>query len=102
MGYGLEGAITDGYSGAVLDKMKPYFREEKYSEGIVVAYRQLSEKIDAEYGAAPPDGLMAKEPKSDITAMPTEDEDYTLEDYFYLVCGLLLFLVIMYFFVVSI
>ena len=42
VGYGLEGEITDGRSGEILDKMKPYFRDEKYSEGVLNAYQKLA------------------------------------------------------------
>ena len=42
VGYGLEGEITDGRAGEILDKMKPYFRDEKYSEGVLNAYQKLA------------------------------------------------------------
>lgn len=44
VGYGLEGAITDGYAGSVLDDMKADFKSENYSEAIVVAYAKLTQK----------------------------------------------------------
>lgn len=44
VGYGLEGAITDGYAGSVLDDMKAGFKSENYSEAIVVAYAKLTQK----------------------------------------------------------
>ncbi len=37
VGYGLEGAITDGYAGEVLDGMKAKFRADKYSAGTLEA-----------------------------------------------------------------
>ena len=49
VGYGLEGAITDGYAGSVLDGMKSDFRSGKYSPAIVAAYGKLTQK-----GAPPP------------------------------------------------
>ena len=42
VGYGLEGEITDGRAGEILDKMTPYFRGGKYSEGILDAYQKLA------------------------------------------------------------
>ena len=42
VGYGLEGEITDGKAGEILDKMKPYFRDKKYSEGVLNAYQKLA------------------------------------------------------------
>ena len=52
VGYGLEGAITDGYAGSVLDAMKGEFRKENYSPAILQAYITLAQKAAAEYGAA--------------------------------------------------
>ena len=50
VGYGLEGAITDGYAGSVLDAMKGAFRNENYSPAILEAYITLAQKASAEYG----------------------------------------------------
>lgn len=50
VGYGLEGAITDGYAGSVLDAMKGEFRKENYSPAILTAYVTLAQKASAEYG----------------------------------------------------
>ena len=50
VGYGLEGAITDGYAGSVLDAMKGEFRKENYSPAILQAYVTLAQKAAAEYG----------------------------------------------------
>ena len=50
VGYGLEGAITDGYAGSVLDAMKEEFRKENYSPAILTAYVTLVQKASAEYG----------------------------------------------------
>ena len=53
VGYGLEGEITDGRSGEILDKMKPYFRDEKYSEGVLNAYQKLAAYAYRAAGVAP-------------------------------------------------
>ncbi len=52
VGYGLEGAITDGYAGSVLDAMKGEFRKENYSPAILTAYVTLAQKAGAEYSVA--------------------------------------------------
>lgn len=57
VGYGLEGAITDGYAGSVLDDMKADFKSENYSEAIVVAYAKLTQKAYEEYGAEVPENV---------------------------------------------
>ena len=53
VGYGLEGEITDGRAGEILDKMKPYFRDEKYSEGVLNAYQKLAAYAYRAAGVAP-------------------------------------------------
>ena len=53
VGYGLEGEITDGRAGEILDKMKPYFRDEKYSEGVLNAYQKLATYAYRAAGVAP-------------------------------------------------
>lgn len=67
IGYGLEGAITDGYAGSVLDAMKGEFRKENYSPAILTAYVTLAEKASAEYGV----GLESLDAALGIPAKPT-------------------------------
>ena len=57
VGYGLEGAITDGYAGSILDGMKDQFRAENYSSAIVEAYARLTLKAYEEYGDTPSENL---------------------------------------------
>lgn len=50
VGYGLEGALTDGLTGQIQDQyMIPYFREGNYEEGIVRGYEALARTIAREY-----------------------------------------------------
>ena len=67
VGYGLEGAITDGYAGSVLDAMKGEFRKENYSHAILQAYVTLAQKAAAEYGV----GLESLGAALGIPAKPT-------------------------------
>lgn len=79
VGYGLEGAITDGYAGTVLDDMKPYFRDEEYSEGIMEAYGKLAAKTYAEYGVDVPEEFTAVVQlagKGLGNEIPSGDEEY--------------------------
>ena len=71
VGYGLEGAITDGFAGEVLDDMKPKFQAGEYSAGISQAYQRLARKIYNEYDAVPPENVQV----TDI------DEEWDLIDY---------------------
>ena len=57
VGYGLEGAITDGYAGSILDSMKEQFRAENYSSAILNAYARLTLKVYDEYGETPSENL---------------------------------------------
>lgn len=45
VGYGYEGELTDGRSGAVLRRMQPYFREERYADGLIDAIEVISETV---------------------------------------------------------
>lgn len=54
VGYGLEGTITDGYAGTVLDGMKAQFRAGNYSPAILAAYGQLTQMAYAAEGLTPP------------------------------------------------
>lgn len=49
VGYGLEGVITDGKSGRILDQMIPYFRDDKYNEGILLGYGLILKEVCSEY-----------------------------------------------------
>jgi uncharacterized protein len=49
VGYGLEGAITDGFSGSVSrELMAPLFREGRYGEGVVAGVTAVAERIAKE------------------------------------------------------
>lgn len=90
VGYGLEGAITDGYAGEVLDGMTPRFQAGEYSPGILEAYRKLAQKIYGEYGEVPPAALFPS--KAAGPAVAAEEEEWTMEDYFY--CGIFILLML--------
>ncbi len=48
-GYGIEGIITDGVAGEVIDNyMIPYFKEGKFGEGILNGVLAIVEKLDKE------------------------------------------------------
>lgn len=48
VGYGLEGAIPDGYSGTLLRAMRPLLRERRYGEALLEAAHQLGRRIAEE------------------------------------------------------
>jgi len=64
VGYGLEGAITDGLSGEILDSMKESFRAQNYSEGIMGAYSRLNEIVYNEKGIETPEDVQATSAKA--------------------------------------
>jgi uncharacterized protein len=64
VGYGLEGDLPDGLAGEMLRRMRPYFQQKQWSQGITVGVRTLVdtlaqkwnisvEGIDQQYAYAP-------------------------------------------------
>lgn len=54
VGYGLEGAITDGKSGRILDTYAiPYLRNDDFSTGLASAYKAIADVVYEEYGVTP-------------------------------------------------
>ncbi|WP_129725004.1 TPM domain-containing protein [Xylanivirga thermophila] len=54
VGYGLEGALTDGKTGRIQDEyMLPYFKSGDYSSGILEGYRSVLMEIYKEYDIEP-------------------------------------------------
>lgn len=55
VGYGLEGAITDGTAGAIIrDVMVPYFRAGQFGKGVIAGAKAVAERI-------PPSGVQRPE-----------------------------------------
>lgn len=51
VGYGLEGALTDGKTGRIQDRyMIPYFQEGEYGAGIAAGFLQVVREVYNEYG----------------------------------------------------
>ncbi|MBQ7478740.1 MAG: TPM domain-containing protein, partial [Selenomonadaceae bacterium] len=98
VGYGLEGIITDGFAGEVLDGMTPKFREGDYSSGILAAYQALAKKIYIGYGAEPL-GNMSAPPPADTPAEAEEEEEFEWwEDILYGGIFVLLLLLVIFLF----
>ncbi len=54
VGYGLEGIVTDQFSGRVLDQyLIPNFRQKNYGKGIYETSLALVQRIDKEYNGVP-------------------------------------------------
>ena len=50
VGYGLEGALPDSRVGNIIENfILPYFKEENYSEGILLGFNEIINEIEAEY-----------------------------------------------------
>lgn len=50
VGYGLEGAIPDGYTGRIRDEdLTPHLKKNDYDTGVTLAYEKLAAKAAAEY-----------------------------------------------------
>ena len=51
VGYGLEGRLTDGKTGRIIDNYAiPYLKENNYSKGLLESYKVLVEEVYAEFG----------------------------------------------------
>lgn len=54
VGYGLEGCLTDGITGRILDIYAiPYLTEDDFSTGLAEAYKAITTKVYDEYGVTP-------------------------------------------------
>lgn len=61
VGYGLEGDITDAFSRQVLDDVVvPYFRKQRYGDGLMLATQAIAEKLKLEGLDAPVKNPLAK------------------------------------------
>ena len=50
VGYGLEGAITDGTVGQILDRATPFLSEGDYNKGILQIFYDVTDRVNLEYG----------------------------------------------------
>jgi len=74
VGYGLEGALTDGKTGRIQDKyMIPYFRQGKYSQGIVAGFDAVVNEIYKEYGYT--DKLVGDSQTDEWPSLPDEQAE---------------------------
>ena len=72
VGYGLEGAIPDGYTGRIRDEdLTPNLKKNDYDTGVLTAYKHLAAKAAAEYDQTL-DGI---DPPQE-TAESTDNDEY--------------------------
>lgn len=58
VGYGLEGAINDAKAGRILDNAGvPYFKDNKWDEGIIEVYKSVLAETYKEYGLDVPEDI---------------------------------------------
>lgn len=58
VGYGLEGRLTDGKTGRILDNYAiPYLKNNDFSTGLTEAYKAIVSEVYEEYGETPPENL---------------------------------------------
>ena len=54
VGYGLEGRLTDGKTGRILDNYAvPYLKDNDYSKGLSEAYKAIATEVYEEYDVTP-------------------------------------------------
>ncbi len=66
VGYGLEGALTDGKTGRIIDDYIGYLSDDDYSTALLGIYNTVINEVYAEYGITPPE--------QDTLVSPYEDE----------------------------
>lgn len=70
VGKGLEGRLTDGKTGRILDNYAiPYLKNNDFSTGLTEAYKAIVREVYAEYGVTPSDG--------GLEIYDTPQEDYS-------------------------
>lgn len=71
VGYGLEGRLTDGKTGRILDNYAmPYLKNNDFSTGLRQAYAALVNEVYAEYGMETTTG-------EDMTVLANTDDEYS-------------------------
>lgn len=66
VGYGLEGAVPDGFAGDVIrNTIVPYFKAGRFGDGIYAGALRLAHRIEEDAGVAP----------TDLTAPPLDDAE---------------------------
>ncbi|MBM7582574.1 uncharacterized protein JOD02_001431 [Caldicoprobacter guelmensis] len=80
VGYGLEGVLTDGKTGRIQDEyMIPFFRQGRYSQGIVAGFNAIVNEIYKEYGYIDKlvgDDMLLEEPS--LPAEQPEEDGFSL------------------------
>jgi uncharacterized protein len=52
VGYGLEGAVPDGFAGSILDDMRPALRQQQYGEAMMAAAQTIGSTVAKAKGVA--------------------------------------------------
>ena len=70
VGKGLEGRLTDGKTGRILDNYAlPHLKENDYSTGLTETYKAIVNEVYAEYGVTPQDGIEVYDVPEDNNSM---------------------------------
>lgn len=68
VGSGLEGRLTDGKTGRILDTYAiPYLQVDDFSTGLLEAYKSIVNEVYIEYGLEPSDGYVPVEETDELT-----------------------------------
>lgn len=77
VGKGLEGRLTDGKTGRILDNYAiPHLKNNDFSTGLLEAYKAIVSEVYAEYGVTPSDGSF------EAYDVPEEYADEDIQDIF--------------------
>jgi len=88
VGYGLEGDLPDGLAGEMLRRMRPYFKNMAWSEGVTVGVRTLVDTLAQKWGVS----LEGIDQSYAYSPQPQQDGSGALG----LICGIFaLFIIVM-------
>ena len=83
VGYGLEGRLTDGKTGRILDNYAiPYFKDNKWDEGIKNSFNAVLNEVCEEYSIT----IEGAEEIPDEYTNPYEDVEFTTAFIVFIIC----------------
>lgn len=62
VGYGLEGDLPDGLAGELLRRMRPYFQQQRWDEGVTVGVRTVVDTLSQKWNLSATDQKFAYSP----------------------------------------
>ena len=93
VGYGLEGDLPDGLAGEQLRRMRPYFQQQQYAQGLNVGVRTLVDTLAEKWNV----NVEGIDRQYAYHAVQQQDADLPAGAVICFIIGLVLFLMLLYF-----